>query len=323
VKTIYVIIVLIVLAPFLSACVHSAIYTNRAEDAHPAAGIFLELNEAKTHVIRRGQEGPVVLMIHGASANAQEFTDTLAPRLSDTHRVLMADRPGHGYSARPKEGSSLEVQAAQMAGVLEALAPGEKAIVVGHSFGGGVALRLALDRPDLVAGLVLAAPVSHDWGTDAHAWYTSAAANPIYGGAFAQLVPIVGPRQVREGISGVFSPEPAPTGYFDNSAIALLFRPSHFRSNASDVINLRSELAAQQSRYGDLKIPIAVYSGLRDSVIKPDLHVGKLVAQVPQLERIDYPEGGHMPHHAHGAEIADKVRELTAAPTAARVEAAQ
>lgn len=312
-KTIYVIVVLLILAPFLTACVHSAIYTARAEDAHPAAGIFLELNEAKTHVIRRGQDGPVVLMIHGASANAQEFTETLSPRLSDTHRILMADRPGHGYSVRPKKGSTLEVQAAQMAGVLEALAPGEKAIVVGHSFGGGVALRLALDRPDLVAGLVLAAPVSHDWGTDAHAWYSSAAANPIYGGAFAQLVPAVGPRQARSGISGVFSPEPAPEGYFDTSAIPLLFRPSHFRANARDVLNLRSELAAQQGRYGELAMPIAIYSGLQDSVIKPELHVGKLVAQVPQLERIDYPNGGHMPHHGHGAEIADKVREFSSA----------
>ena len=40
-----------------------------------------------------------------------------------------------------------------MAGVLDALAPGEKAVIVGHSFGGAVALRLALDRPDLVKGL--------------------------------------------------------------------------------------------------------------------------------------------------------------------------
>ncbi|MEO9971137.1 MAG: alpha/beta hydrolase [Hyphomonadaceae bacterium] len=312
-KTIYVIVVLIILAPFLTACVYSAIYTARTEEAHPAAGIFLELNEAKTHIVRQGQEGPTVLMIHGASANAQEFTHTLSPRLRDTHRVLMADRPGHGYSVRPKNASTLKVQAEQMAGILEALAPGEKTIVVGHSFGGGVALRLALDRPDLVSALVLAAPVSHDWGTDAHAWYSSAAANPVYGGAFAQIIPAAGPRQVRESISGVFSPEPAPDGYFDNSAIGLLFRPSHFRANARDVLKLRSELAAQQGRYGELSMPIAVFSGLQDSVIKPKFHVDQLAKQVPQLERIDYPDGGHMPHHAHGDEIADKVREISSA----------
>jgi len=311
VKTVYVIVALLLLAPFLSACVASALYTARAEDTHPPAGIFLELNEAKTHVVRRGEEGPVVLMIHGASANAQEFTHTLAPRLSDTHRILMADRPGHGYSVRPKNGSNLAVQAEQMAGILEALAPGEKAIVLGHSFGGAVALRLALDRPDLVAALVLAAPVSHDWGADTNAWYTGAAANPVYGGAFAQLVPLIGPKQARDGISGVFSPEPAPEGYFDKSAIPLLFRPSHFRANASDVHNLRAELARQQSRYGELGMPLIVYTGEQDSVIKPALHVGKLVEQVPHLERVDYPDGGHMPHHANGADIAEKIRALS------------
>ncbi len=314
-KTIYVIITLLLLTPFLSACVTSALYTARAEDAHPPAGIFLELNEAKTHIVRRGQTGPVVLMIHGASANAQEFTHTLAPHLSDTHRVLMADRPGHGYSVRPKMSSTLGVQAAQMAGVLEALAPGEKAIILGHSFGGAVALRLALDRPDLVSALVLAAPVSHDWGADTNAWYTAAAANPVYGGAFSQLVPLIGPRQARDGILGVFSPEPAPENYYDKSAIALLFRPSHFRANASDVHHLRAELARQQSRYDELKMPVIVFSGLRDSVLKPELHVGKLEAQLPQLERVDYPDGGHMPHHEHGDEIAQKIRELSSVAT--------
>ncbi len=312
-KTIYVIVALLLLAPFLSACVTSALYTARAEEAHPPAGIFLELNEAKTHVIRRGQEGPVVLMIHGASANALEFSDTLAPRLSDTHRVLMADRPGHGYSVRPKDSSTLGVQAEQMAGVLEALAPGEKAVVVGHSFGGAVALRLALDRPDLVSALVLAAPVSHDWGADTNAWYTGAAANPVFGGAFVQLVPLIGPRQARDGISNVFSPEAAPQNYFDASGIPLLFRPSHFRANASDVSKLRKELAAQQTRYDELEMPVIIYTGEQDSVIKPELHVGKLVGQVPQLERVDYPDGGHMPHHAHGGDIAQKVRELSSA----------
>jgi pimeloyl-ACP methyl ester carboxylesterase len=315
VKTIYVIIALLLLTPFLSACVSSAIYTARAENAHPPAGIFLELNEAKTHVIRRGSEGPVVLMIHGASANAQEFTGSLTPRLSDTHRVLMVDRPGHGYSARPKKSSTLGVQAQQMAGVLEALAPGEKAIVLGHSFGGAVALRLALDRPDLVSALFLAAPVSHDWGTDTNAWYTSAAANPIFGGAFVQLVPLIGPSQARDGILGVFSPETAPENYYENAAIPLLFRPSHFRANASDVHHLREELARQQDRYDELKMPITVFSGMRDSVLKPALHVGKLVDQIPHLERVDYPDGGHMPHHAHGDDIARRVRELSTSDT--------
>lgn len=310
-KIMTMIIALAILLPGLSACVHSAIYTSRVEKRFPPSGQFVDKEGKDIHVISRGDSGPVILMIHGASANAEEFTKTLAPRLEADHRVLIADRPGHGYSDRPSKSRTLGVQAAQMASVLEALAPGEKAIIVGHSFGGGVALRLALDRPDLVEGLVLLAPVSHDWGTDAQAWYTKVAARPVLGPVFSQLVPIVGPKQLEEGIVGVFHPEPAPETYLEDSAATLLFRPSEFRANALDVANLRPELAAQQGRYGELKMPITLYSGLRDTVIKPELHAGKLKLQVPQLNIVELPNGGHMPHHAHGASIAETIRSLS------------
>lgn len=303
-------LVLLAFAPALSACVHSAIYSSRAETAHPPGGIFLELNGAKTHVVRRGETGPPVLMIHGASANAEEFTGSLAPHLEDDFRVLMPDRPGHGYSARLANSHELQVQAAQMAAVLEALAPGERAVVVGHSFGGGVALRLALDRPDLVAGLVLVAPVSHDWGGGGVAWHTRAAAAPVFGPVFSQLVPIVGPGQADAGVAGVFDPAAAPENYAREAGLPLLFRPSHFRANARDVAHLREELRLQQSRYGELGMPVTVWSGLRDTVIKPDLHVGRLTVVLPRLDLIELPEAGHMPHHTHSEEITSSVRRL-------------
>ncbi|MEP1598526.1 MAG: alpha/beta fold hydrolase, partial [Hyphomonas sp.] len=142
----------------------STAYKNKVEAAYPPIGKAVAVGGETVHVIQEGQAGPPVLMIHGASANAREFTWTLAPRLENTHRVFMADRPGHGYSGRPEDAHNLGVQAAQMAGVLDALAPGEKTVLVGHSFGGAVALRVALDRPDLVKALVLLAPVTHEWG---------------------------------------------------------------------------------------------------------------------------------------------------------------
>ncbi|MEZ5946419.1 MAG: alpha/beta hydrolase [Hyphomonas sp.] len=293
----------------LGACVTSGVYTARVEKAHPAEGHMVPVNGYDVHVIEAGTAGPPVLMIHGASANAREFSWTLAPRLDGDFRVLMADRPGHGYSARPPGSETLAVQAAQMAGVLDALAPGEKAVVVGHSFGGAVALRLALDRPDLVQGLVLLAPVTHDWGNDGHAWYNQYAAAPLVGPVFSQLVPLVGPAQVEAGIGSVFDPAPAPEGYYDKSGIGLLFRPPAFRANARDVRRLDTELAAQSERYGELQMPIVVFSGSKDTVITPKKHVARLKQQVP-LELVILPDEGHMPHHAHGADVADTIRRL-------------
>ena len=73
-KIFVIIIALVLILPGLSACVYSAIYTSRVEKRFPPAGQFVHANGAKTHVIERGTSGPVVLMIHGASANAREFT---------------------------------------------------------------------------------------------------------------------------------------------------------------------------------------------------------------------------------------------------------
>ena len=292
------------------ACVSSAAYTSRVQQANPiSTGQMLTVNGHGVNVLTAGTDGPPVLMIHGASANSREFSWTLAPRLDSEYRVLMADRPGHGYSERFEGADALGAQAAQMAGVLDQMAPGQKAVIVGHSFGGAVALRLALDRPDLVEGLVLSAPVSHDWGGGGQAWYNGLSASPVIGPVFTQLVPTVGPAQVKAGINGVFDPAPVPENYFENSAIGLLFRPPNFRANAKDVRALEAELAAQSTRYPELKMPIVVFSGSKDTVIKPKLHVGELKKQVP-VELVILPDEGHMPHHAHGDDVANAIRRL-------------
>ncbi|WP_300391558.1 alpha/beta hydrolase [Henriciella sp.] len=309
-KLVTLVIFILLTAGVTSACVHSAIYTERAEDRWPAIGTKVDVNGKDVHVIREGDQGPVVLMIHGASANAREFTTTLSPRLDDNFRILMADRPGHGYSARPDDGEALGVQAAQMAGALKALAPGEQAVVVGHSFGGAVALRLALDHPELVKGLVLLAPVTHDWGSGGVTWYNQAAGPPIVGPLFSQLAPIAGPAQVKANIDDVFNPNDAPDDYYAESGIGLLFRPPVFRANAQDVNALKDELAAQQGRYPTIDVPVILFSGAEDTVINPTLHAGKIKHQIENFTLVPLADSGHMPHHDYGAEVAEAIRKL-------------
>lgn len=313
-KIILYVILLVLTVSALSACVSSAVYTSNIEAKHPPIGQKVPVNGNDVHVIEQGDaSGPVVLMVHGASANAREFTWTLAPRLEDNHRILIADRPGHGYSERPQNANELGVQAAQMAGVLDGLAPGKRAVLVGHSFGGAVALRTALDYPEKVGGLVLLAPVTHDWGGGGQAWYNNFAAPPVIGPIFSQLVPIVGPGQVESGVLNVFDPAPAPEGYYEKSGIGLLLRPPNFRANARDVKALEGELAAQKVRYPELEVPVIVFSGSQDTVIKPSIHVGQLKKQIEVDLRI-LPDEGHMPHHAHGADVADAIRSLATTP---------
>lgn len=294
----------------LGACVTSMAYTSKVEAAHPAEGHILKVEGRDVHVMERGEAGkPPVLMIHGASANAREFSWTLAPRLEADMHVLMADRPGHGWSERFEGAEALEAQARQMAGVLDQMAPGKKAVVVGHSFGGAVALRVALDRPDLVSGLVLLAPATHTWDSGGVAWYNSVGAAPLVGPVFSQLVPLVGPSQMQSGVSSVFSPAPEPPRYYEKSGIALLLRPPNFRANAEDMAALKDELAEQSRRYGELKIPVTVFSGSGDRVLSPKIHTGQLKKQVP-LDLVILKEEGHMPHHGEGDAVAAAIRHL-------------
>lgn len=310
-KLVTVVILVLLGSGFLGACVHSAVYTSNVEERWPPIGETVAVDGSDVHVITAGEAGPPVLMIHGASANAREFTGTLAPRLSGAHRVFMADRPGHGYSDRPEDGEELAVQAKQMAGVLKTLAPGEKAVIVGHSFGGAVALRLALDHPELVDGVVLLAPVTHDWGGGGEAWYNKFAGPPVIGPVFSQLAPVVGPQQVKGGIDSVFDPADPTENYYETAGLGLLFRPPHFRANAEDMNALRDELAAQQDRYPDIDVPVILFSGAKDTVINPTLHAGKIKHQVEDFTLVPLSATGHMPHHTHGADVAEAIRQLS------------
>lgn len=107
------------------------------------------------NVVRMGRGDPVVVFVHGLPLdNHSSFFMTLAPEVSKHARVVLYDLRGHGRSEQPSSGYSGADMAADLAAIVDAL--GEpRVIVVGHSFGGYVALRYAADHPERVQGLVL------------------------------------------------------------------------------------------------------------------------------------------------------------------------
>lgn len=100
--------------------------------------------------------GPTVALVPGGASTTQGYWLSLGDDLARDATVVTFDRPGTGRS--PVTGSlHLPDQAAHLATILEA-AGGTPTWLVAHSFGGPVSLQLAVDRPDLVAGLVLLDP---------------------------------------------------------------------------------------------------------------------------------------------------------------------
>jgi pimeloyl-ACP methyl ester carboxylesterase len=111
-----------------------------------AGGIDVRLREA-------GQGSPL-LLFHGFGDSCATWAAVL-PRLARHHRVIAPDLPGFGGSGPLPEGPMLDVLVGAVADLREALGIRGPAAVIGNSMGGAVALRLALDRPDLVSRLVL------------------------------------------------------------------------------------------------------------------------------------------------------------------------
>ena len=79
------------------------------EAVHPPAGQFVEVEGVRLHVAETGLARhapgaePAVVLIHGASGNMEDMRLALGERLAASHRVILSDRPGHGWSSRPAD----------------------------------------------------------------------------------------------------------------------------------------------------------------------------------------------------------------------------
>jgi pimeloyl-ACP methyl ester carboxylesterase len=128
----------------------------KAEHDNPAIGRFLDVNGVRLHYVERGTGEPLILL-HGNGTMIEDFESSGLIALAAKHyRVIVFDRPGFGYSDRPRNvvwtpdaQAELINQALLRLGV-------SNAIVLGHSWGASVAVALALKYPALIRGLVLA-----------------------------------------------------------------------------------------------------------------------------------------------------------------------
>jgi len=106
-------------------------------------------------------QGPALLLIHGHTLDHRVWEAAMPVIGRAGLRVIRPDLRGHGRSARPERGYHLSHHAQDMVAVLAQAGVG-RAVVAGLSLGGGIALELALARPEAVTALVLVSPVMPD-----------------------------------------------------------------------------------------------------------------------------------------------------------------
>ena len=282
--------------------------------AHPAPGVMVEVAGGRLHVVELGPRdaaGPAIVMLHGASSNLEAMRRPLGERLAKNHRVILIDRPGHGWSTRARlEDSTPEIQGRMIADALAKLGVG-KAIFVVHSWAGALGLRMALDYPDRVAGLVVLAPVAYPWPGGVGR-YNKIVAMPVIGPLLAYTVTLpLGALLVGPGARSVFAPQTMPENYIGDTATMLLLRPREFLANAHDLATLKAAVAGQAPRYAEIKAPVTIISGDgSDKTVSTHIHSQPLAATVPNAKLIVLPGVGHMVQNVAPDRVIAEVEEM-------------
>ena len=289
---------LIVLAALAALALATQAGAVLAQRAHPPQGRLVEVAGATLHVVEIGPPGGVpIVLLHGASSNL-EVMRPLAERLSRTHRVILMDRPGHGWSTRENfSDSTPQPQARMISQALEKLGV-EPAIFVVHSWSGALGLRIALDHPERVAGLVMLAPVAYPWPGGV-SQYNYVVTTPVIGPLLAHTVTLpLGLLLADSGTRSVFAPQAMPDDFVRDSATRLLLRPREFLANAWDLVTLRAAMAEQAPRYGNITVPITIIAGGVDKTVSTHIHSQPLARTAKNAKLIVLDGVGHMIQYA-------------------------
>ncbi len=264
-----------------------------------------------------GQEGDLVLLIHGYSGDRNSWLFLQEP-LAARYRVYALDLPGHGTSAKdvgagPEgpagssgaagpavPGGTLGVLADAVAGVLDALGA-ERAHLVGHSMGGAVALAVAARNPARIASLTLIAPSG--FGPEINAGY-------LRGFADAQTR-----RELKPVIGQLFADESLVTRQLVDDLLAYkrLDGVDEALHTLADTLldgnAQRGDSAASLAAMGGT-VPVTVVWGRADRII-PAAQAESVAGAVRHL--ID--GAGHMPHMERPAEVQAAIEETIARGT--------
>jgi pimeloyl-ACP methyl ester carboxylesterase len=231
---------------------------------YPAQGEMIEVAGGALNVVDIGPRdapGPPIVLIHGASSNLEAMRRPLGDMLAAKHRVILIDRPGHGWSARAREEDSTPaIQGGMIEEALEQLGVGEVILVV-HSWAGALGARMALDYRRRIAGLVMLAPVAYPWPGGV-GWYNEVVTTPVIGPLLAYTITLpLGFLLAERGARNAFLPQTMPENYIGNTATPLLLRPREFLANARDLVTLKAAVEEQAQHYAAIKAPTVVISG--------------------------------------------------------------
>ncbi len=275
---------------------------------HPARGRILETTDGTRHAIDAGR-GEALVLLHGANGTAADFSAELIDDLARDFRVIVPDRPGHGHSRRSVTGRlDLAGEARAVLALLDALGL-QRAHLLGHSYGGALALRLALEAPGRVRSVLAVAPIGRVVG-GTRVWVGLAGLGVLADAGVLVLGVPVG-RFASPGTRvDAWHPEPPPAGWaasraFPLSPLQIQASLGNLRALARDLAHLRRDLPA-------LRVPARILAAESDRITPPGENAEALAeAGGLPLERV--PGAGHWVLRTHAPLVAARLRALAEA----------
>ena len=283
----------------------------RAERDHPPSGRFITVDGVKLHYLERGQ-GPALVLLHGNGVDATDWEHSgLLDAAAEHYRVIAFDRPGFGYSERPRTTVwTPDRQARLLHHALQALKV-DSAIVVGHSWGTLVALSLGLQVPDFVRGLVLVSGYYYP-SVRLDVMVGAPPALPLVGDALRYTVaPLAGRLIWPAAVGRAFAPMPVSENFRAVSPWMSL-RPSQLRANAADSSLMIPGAVSLARRYGSLKVPVQILAGTQDGVCSCAHNAERLHAALRHSELSVTPGVGHMLHYAEPGKVLGAIDAVAA-----------
>ena len=283
--------------------------TKRVEAENPPQGRFVKVDGVRLHYVERGS-GPTLVLLHGNGVLANDFEASgLLDKAAEHYRVIAFDRPGYGYSERPRSRVwTPQAQARLLHHALQEIGV-DSAIVLGHSWGTLVALSMALEVPDFVRGLVLLSGYYYP-SLRADVPLLSGPAIPLVGDLMRYTVsPLITRMLWRPLTKRVFSPQPVDAR-FRELPVWMMLRPSQLRAAAAESALMVPAAAALAKRYPELKVPAVVMAGTQDKIVDFGHNSERLDERLPDSELQLQPGVGHMTHYAHPEKVLAAVENI-------------
>ncbi len=278
-------------------------------DLEPS-GAFVTVDGVQLHYRIIGQ-GPQAIALHGASGNLREWQAGPAQAIAEVATVLLLDRPGHGFSDRPKEAFDVTVQARLLRKAAEKLGFAG-ATLIGHSLGGATALAWATQFPESISGLLLVSSPSQVWERGTGLLY-DLIANPVIGPVLVRTLPaFAGGKLIDDALVRIFAPQTAPPGYAQDIDARLALRPATARANALDITQLKATIRTLVPKYPALPMPVEMIHGTADVIVPAAVHSDKLIEQIPNARYTRLEGIGHMPHQVAPDALVAALKRLTA-----------